>query len=275
VKRVATRPLDLHLMIEDPDRYIEAFVKAGAHMVSVHVEAVPQSPGSLNPNVSAALDAIVSKAVAKDPAMRFQSADEFRTALQRGTMPIAASPKPSPVKVSRGAILMALVPAVLAASFFAGRHFPAKRTPLPLPTRPVLAIPSPPVLEPAVVAAAAAAPVEVPAPPPAKPPARTPRKIAQAQPNTALRITGGEPLPAAPTPAPREAAAPENAVETPEPPQPAAAAPSEPPAALSATPVSPPDSSGNRLVRALGKVNPFRRTKKPDPLKNQLKKDQP
>jgi ribulose-phosphate 3-epimerase len=41
VKRVATRPLDVHLMIADPDRYIEAFVKAGADMVSVHVEAVP------------------------------------------------------------------------------------------------------------------------------------------------------------------------------------------------------------------------------------------
>jgi ribulose-phosphate 3-epimerase len=40
VKRVATRPLDVHLMIEEPDRYIEAFVTAGAHMVSVHVEAV-------------------------------------------------------------------------------------------------------------------------------------------------------------------------------------------------------------------------------------------
>jgi ribulose-phosphate 3-epimerase len=41
VKRVATRPLDVHLMIEDPDRYIEAFVAAGADMISVHVEAVP------------------------------------------------------------------------------------------------------------------------------------------------------------------------------------------------------------------------------------------
>ena len=40
VKRVATRPLDVHLMIENPDLYIEAFVKAGADMVSVHVEAV-------------------------------------------------------------------------------------------------------------------------------------------------------------------------------------------------------------------------------------------
>jgi ribulose-phosphate 3-epimerase len=40
VKRIATRPLDVHLMIEEPDRYIEAFVEAGASMVSVHVEAV-------------------------------------------------------------------------------------------------------------------------------------------------------------------------------------------------------------------------------------------
>jgi ribulose-phosphate 3-epimerase len=41
IKRVASRPLDVHLMIEEPDRYIEEFVDAGAEMVSVHVEAVP------------------------------------------------------------------------------------------------------------------------------------------------------------------------------------------------------------------------------------------
>ena len=41
IRRVASRPLDVHLMIEEPDRYIEAFVDAGANMVSVHVEAVP------------------------------------------------------------------------------------------------------------------------------------------------------------------------------------------------------------------------------------------
>ncbi len=41
IKRVATKPLDVHLMIEQPDRYIEDFVEAGANMVSVHVEAVP------------------------------------------------------------------------------------------------------------------------------------------------------------------------------------------------------------------------------------------
>lgn len=41
VKRVATKPLDVHLMIEEPDRYLDAFVAAGASMLSVHVEAVP------------------------------------------------------------------------------------------------------------------------------------------------------------------------------------------------------------------------------------------
>ena len=40
IRRVATRPLDVHLMIEDPDRYIEEFISAGASMVSVHVEVV-------------------------------------------------------------------------------------------------------------------------------------------------------------------------------------------------------------------------------------------
>ncbi|MDH4063955.1 MAG: ribulose-phosphate 3-epimerase [Acidobacteriota bacterium] len=41
VKRVATRPLDVHLMISEPDHYLEAFVEAGASMLSVHVEVLP------------------------------------------------------------------------------------------------------------------------------------------------------------------------------------------------------------------------------------------
>lgn len=41
IKRVATVPLDVHLMIEDPDRYIQAFVEAGASRISVHVEVLP------------------------------------------------------------------------------------------------------------------------------------------------------------------------------------------------------------------------------------------
>ena len=41
IRKVATVPLDVHLMIEDPDRYVEAFVEAGASMVSVHLEVLP------------------------------------------------------------------------------------------------------------------------------------------------------------------------------------------------------------------------------------------
>ncbi len=41
IKRVATVPLDVHLMIEEPDRYLDAFADAGASMISVHVEVLP------------------------------------------------------------------------------------------------------------------------------------------------------------------------------------------------------------------------------------------
>ena len=41
LKRVAKVPLDVHLMIEEPDRYVEDFVAAGASMLSVHLEVLP------------------------------------------------------------------------------------------------------------------------------------------------------------------------------------------------------------------------------------------
>ncbi len=64
MKKVATRPLDCHLMIVEPERYVDDFVRAGAATVTVHLEASPHlhrtlqhiraagaSPGvSLNPH---------------------------------------------------------------------------------------------------------------------------------------------------------------------------------------------------------------------------------
>ena len=41
LKRVTKLPLDVHLMITEPDRYIEAFAKAGAAMITVHQEVSP------------------------------------------------------------------------------------------------------------------------------------------------------------------------------------------------------------------------------------------
>ena len=41
VRKATDLPLDVHLMIEQPERYIESFVKAGANTVGVHAEACP------------------------------------------------------------------------------------------------------------------------------------------------------------------------------------------------------------------------------------------
>ena len=38
IHAAATRPLDVHLMITEPARYAEAFAKAGAHVLTFHVE---------------------------------------------------------------------------------------------------------------------------------------------------------------------------------------------------------------------------------------------
>jgi ribulose-phosphate 3-epimerase len=41
VKKVARVPIDVHLMISDPDRYLEEFQAAGADILTVHTEACP------------------------------------------------------------------------------------------------------------------------------------------------------------------------------------------------------------------------------------------
>lgn len=39
IKKIARKPLDVHLMIVQPERYVEAFHKAGADILTVHLEA--------------------------------------------------------------------------------------------------------------------------------------------------------------------------------------------------------------------------------------------
>ena len=41
LRKSTTLPLDLHLMIVEPDRFVEPFARAGADIINVHAEAVP------------------------------------------------------------------------------------------------------------------------------------------------------------------------------------------------------------------------------------------
>jgi len=47
IKKVAARPLDVHLMIERPEQYLEAYIDAGADILGVHAEACPHLHATL------------------------------------------------------------------------------------------------------------------------------------------------------------------------------------------------------------------------------------
>ncbi len=48
LRRITALPLDVHLMIEKPELYIERFARAGADILTVHVEACTHLDGTIN-----------------------------------------------------------------------------------------------------------------------------------------------------------------------------------------------------------------------------------
>ena len=73
LKKIASVPLDVHLMISDPDRYIDAFAKAGASMMSVHVEVLPH----LHRTVHAIKDLGVKAGVVLNPSTPIVALEEI------------------------------------------------------------------------------------------------------------------------------------------------------------------------------------------------------
>lgn len=69
IKKNARLPLDVHLMIEEPARYVRDFVNAGADYVSVHIEADPH----LNRTVSLIKECGAKAGVALNPATPISS----------------------------------------------------------------------------------------------------------------------------------------------------------------------------------------------------------
>ena len=71
-RRATDLPLDCHLMITDPDLYIDDFARAGASMISVHVEAVVH----LHRTLTAIRDLGCSPGVVLNPATPLGAIDE-------------------------------------------------------------------------------------------------------------------------------------------------------------------------------------------------------
>ena len=63
IKRIAEVPLDVHLMIEEPDNYLSAFAQAGADALSVHVEVLSK----LQPTINAIKELGVRAGIALNP----------------------------------------------------------------------------------------------------------------------------------------------------------------------------------------------------------------
>jgi serine/threonine protein kinase len=181
-------------------------------------------------------------------------------------------------RLTRTAMLAALAPVALVAGYFAIRPgpktaqgasvvSPVREAPPPRaassPAEPAAAPAAPPMPEPTIpapIATDAAKPVPAAQKTP-QAPARVQKPMNKPRPSFALRVTGGEIVPAnkIPVPAPPAAEAPgakSEAVELPAPPPvPVAAAPvpeSNPVPAQEAEPAKP--QKANRLVRALGKI---------------------
>lgn len=70
-RQVTSLPLDVHLMITDPDRYLEDFAKAGADWITVHVEACTH----LNRTISYIKDLGKKAGVVLNPATSLSTLD--------------------------------------------------------------------------------------------------------------------------------------------------------------------------------------------------------
>ncbi|HEX2856704.1 MAG TPA: Stk1 family PASTA domain-containing Ser/Thr kinase [Propionibacteriaceae bacterium] len=80
-----------------------------------HVREVPTPPSTLDPEISQAMDAVVMKALAKDPADRYQSARAMRDDISRllAGVPVAAPP-PLPVPDAAPTVATSVLPAAAA-----------------------------------------------------------------------------------------------------------------------------------------------------------------
>jgi serine/threonine protein kinase len=266
------------------------FDAAGSFAVlRAQVETVPNPASSHNREVPAALDMVLGRALAKDPAARFQTATEFALAIQEAVgivSGIEATTRPRQFRPSRVALALTLVSGVMATVLYTSpirSHRGRGQAPVnavrnaaawkPTPSEP------PPTVEFVAPAAtpqpAIAEPMRDPAGSPSQskpvPPRMRPLAASRPEPvaDHSEKATARPAVTKASSSHPEESALPDPpAVET-EWARPVTPEPSTTPAESSqAVQEEAPEQSrktGNRFVRALGKLNPFRKNAKSDP----------
>jgi serine/threonine-protein kinase len=212
-------------------------------LMRAHVELVPQPPSAVRRDLPDGFDAVILKALAKNPDERFQSADDFRRALEglalsgdplpRRAAGVRLEPKPAgrpalPAMESRPgsprfsrAAMILLVPAVLAAGFSAIRfvQVTSRVRPLEHQVQKIVSPNYPPApVEPAIRAPDASAPAE--AAHGDGEPVRAawfgPRSPARLAKRSAPQVQAAETRPTGGTPDAASASAPEQTSQTPE-----------------------------------------------------------
>ncbi|NNF01684.1 MAG: ribulose-phosphate 3-epimerase, partial [Bacteroidia bacterium] len=73
INKIATKPLDVHLMIQDPDPYLEDFKNAGANILSVHIEVCTH----LHRTISRIKELGMKVGIAINPATSVDSLEEI------------------------------------------------------------------------------------------------------------------------------------------------------------------------------------------------------
>jgi serine/threonine-protein kinase len=83
-------------------------------IMAAHVKEAPKPPAELHPGLPAALNEIILMSIAKDPALRFQTADAFRNALS--SVPVTATPVVSQAALDASTVTSMQAPAMSSAA---------------------------------------------------------------------------------------------------------------------------------------------------------------
>ncbi len=106
IKKVARRPLDVHLMMTNPDDFIPEFVEAGSDYLTVHVETCPHLHRTIQSikekGIKAGMDSLAADGLAREVIAQAGYGDAFGHSLGHGVgLAVHENPTLSPIPERR------------------------------------------------------------------------------------------------------------------------------------------------------------------------------